>query len=79
MVEGVSHKKMLRLKNTFAKNVASMHQEEIFGFTNCEGVSWECLIKDFLILTTLGCHTGEVLSQMDINCLSGKVTNDCNC
>ena len=78
MVEGVSHKKMLRLKNTFAKNVASMHNEEIFGVPS-GGISWECLIKDFLILTTLCCHTGEVLSQMDINCLSGKVTNDCNC
>lgn len=78
MVEGVSHKKMLGLKRTFAKNVASMYNEEVFGVPSGE-ISWECLIKDFLILTTLGCHTGEVLSQMDINCLSGKVTNDCNC
>ena len=75
----VSRKKLWGLKKTFARNVAAMHREEIFGIKNCEGISWDCLIKDFLIIETLECHTGEVLSQMDVNCLAGKVTKDCNC
>ncbi len=79
MVVGVSDKKLLGLKKTFAKNVASMHNEEIFGSPNCDGISWECLIKDFMILEMLECHTKEVLSQMDINCLVGKLSNECNC
>ncbi len=75
---GVSNKKLREMKRMFSENVASMHNEEVFGIKR-SGVSWECLYRDFLIIETLECHTTEVLSQMDINCLAGKVTQECNC
>lgn len=79
MEGAVNKRKLWSLKKTFAHNVAAMHREEVFGIKNCEGISWECLYKDFLIIESLECNTGDVFSQMDIDCLMNKVTKECNC
>jgi len=52
-----------------------MHREEIFGVKNCLGISWECINKDYLILKTLNNHSGENLTQEDVECLYNKITN----
>lgn len=75
----VSNKKLWSLKKKFAKNVAAMHRHEVYGLKPCGDISWECLFKDYMIINTLSCHTGEVLTQMDVNCLANKVTHECNC
>lgn len=75
----VNKNRLWKIKQIFAKNVASMHREEIFGIKNCGGISWDCLYKDFLIIEALECHTGKVLNNTDINCLTSKITKKCNC
>lgn len=79
MAAVVNNQKLWGLKKAFYKNVAAMHREEVFGVANCNGLSWECIFKDYMILQMATCHTTEVLTQSDMDCLIGKVTNDCNC
>jgi len=71
----VSRAKKVKMGSVFVDNVLAMHREEIFGVKNCLGISWECINKDYLILKTLNNHSGENLTQEDVECLYNKITN----
>lgn len=71
----VSKAKKINMGNVFVDNVLAMHREEIYGVKNCIGISWECIFKDFLIIKTLRTHSGDNLTQEDVECLYNKITN----
>ena len=66
-----------KLKSKFSKNVAKMRPHEIFGLKPCDGISWDKLFKDALILDFIRLDSG--CNKTDIDCLIGKMSNNCNC
>jgi len=58
-----------------AKKVAKLANAEVFGFSDC-GEKWGDVIAKSLIVDALLCSEVEVLNQVQVNCLQGKLSED---
>lgn len=64
-------------KRSLAEDIAGISKKEIFGF-KC-GDAWENIFMRNLIIHALSCMPTGVLSVEKEKCLTGKLTDKCNC
>ena len=63
----------INARNRFYKNVVSKYNEVMFGMTPT-GTGWNCLFKDFIILSFMNDIHDEDYGMTEISCLTNKIT-----
>ena len=61
--------------NKLSQDVGSLAKTDVYGMKNC-GKTWGAILAKHLIIDVLECTEGKTLSQCEVDCLQGKLSED---
>lgn len=62
-------------KAQISKDIAKLASSEVYGLPDC-GVKYGGILSKYLIADVLECTGGESLSQTQVDCLTGKLSEN---